>query len=291
MIKPVFLKTAFIFACFILASCSESNISSDVSGTVSEVAMTLNNTNNIVFQKFGSYCRADEKKAGPPYSQTLGLYEKIQVLNHLLDSIEQQPDVTDELLNYFVNRANEVNPYVKSHLYPDQLKRLSGGVMISSSTITCFQTAIRDKSQDKKTVTANFRAVIAGVFYVFENELLGSVSRSDFRFDTLAYFALFPAKVKSGKDLTGKLGLMALSTTDANDYFNRKIFAVFLCKLNETNSAPAGPLQPVQVSCKRGVGYFSTPFQADKKTPVTGVVRQESMCCNPYCYFAFSCNY
>ena len=48
MIKPVFLKTALIFACFILASCSESNISSDVSGTVSEVGMTLNNTNNIV---------------------------------------------------------------------------------------------------------------------------------------------------------------------------------------------------------------------------------------------------
>jgi len=81
------------------------------------------------------------------------------------------------------------------------------------------------------------------------NELLGSVSKNDFKFDTLAAKVVAPTSyVLSGDKYQANLFVAAFSTTQDP--------SIWLCDYDSVTKAPKGPIDSTSVKVSRGIGTY-----------------------------------
>lgn len=81
------------------------------------------------------------------------------------------------------------------------------------------------------------------------NELLGSVSKNDFKFDTLAAKVVAPTSyVLSGDKYSANLFVAAFSTTQDP--------SIWLCDYDSVTKQPKGPIDSTTVKVSRGIGTY-----------------------------------
>jgi hypothetical protein len=295
MKKQIFILFTTSISIISISCSGNKDVSAEASTTLDELVHTITNANSKDFRSWQRAVIIDQKKAGPLFEKTRAVHNQVQWLYHVLDSIDSVSPVSDELLQYFSNRANEINEKINSTMGADVMARHGNVLLISNTTIKNFQNSIKAKPEEKAKSTNAFRAILASAFQTYQAELRSSVGRSDFNIDTLSLAISLPNRIKRGEELKGKVSMMAWSTRVLY-YDNIPIYPdntpilwyrnVFLCELNSAKLEPKGALKPVQVAFRRGIGYFSLGAEYKNK-PIQGVVRQASEVFSPYWYFPF----
>jgi gliding motility-associated protein GldM len=98
------------------------------------------------------------------------------------------------------------------------------------------------------------------------NELLGSVSKNDFKFDTLAAKVVAPTSyVLSGETYTANLFVAAFSTTSNP--------VVWLCNYDSVTMKPVGPVDSTTVKVSRGMATYEVAANAIGLQQWSGLIR------------------
>jgi len=98
------------------------------------------------------------------------------------------------------------------------------------------------------------------------NELLGSVSKNDFKFDTLAAKVVAPTSyVLSGETYTANLFVAAFSTTSNP--------VVWLCDYDSVTMKPIGPVDSTTVKVARGMATYEVAASAIGLQQWSGLIR------------------
>lgn len=98
------------------------------------------------------------------------------------------------------------------------------------------------------------------------NELLGSVSKNDFKFDTLAAKVVAPTSyVLSGETYTANLFVAAFSTTSNP--------VVWLCDYDSVTMKPVGPVDSTTVKVARGMATYEVAASAIGLQQWSGLIR------------------
>ena len=98
------------------------------------------------------------------------------------------------------------------------------------------------------------------------NELLSSVSKNDFKFDTLAAKVVAPTSyVLSGDKYVANLFVAAFSTTQDP--------SIWLCDYDSVTKAPKGPIDSTTVKVSRGIGTYEVPASSVGLQTWSGLIR------------------
>jgi gliding motility-associated protein GldM len=98
------------------------------------------------------------------------------------------------------------------------------------------------------------------------NELLSSVSKNDFKFDTLAAKVVAPTSyVLSGDKYVANLFVAAFSTTQNPE--------IWLCDYDSITKQPKGPIDSTSVKVSRGIGTYEVPATAVGIQTWKGLIR------------------
>jgi gliding motility-associated protein GldM len=98
------------------------------------------------------------------------------------------------------------------------------------------------------------------------NELLGSVSKNDFKFDTLAAKVVAPTSyVLSGDKYVANLFVAAFSTTQNPE--------IWLCEYDSVTKQPKGPIDSTSVKVSRGIGTYEVPAGSVGLQTWSGLIR------------------
>lgn len=98
------------------------------------------------------------------------------------------------------------------------------------------------------------------------NELLSSVSKNDFKFDTLAAKVVAPTSyVLSGDKYVANLFVAAFSTTQNPE--------IWLCDYDSVTKQPKGPVDSTSVIVSRGIGTYEVPASAVGLQTWSGLIR------------------
>lgn len=98
------------------------------------------------------------------------------------------------------------------------------------------------------------------------NELLSSVSKNDFKFDTLAAKVVAPTSyVLSGDKYSANLFVAAFSTTQDPE--------IWLCDYDSVTKQPKGPIDSTTVKVSRGIGTYEVPASSVGLQTWKGLIR------------------
>lgn len=98
------------------------------------------------------------------------------------------------------------------------------------------------------------------------NELLSSVSKNDFKFDTLAAKVVAPTSyVLSGDKYVANLFVAAFSTTQNPE--------IWLCEYDSVTKQPKGPIDSTSVKVSRGIGTYEVPAGSVGLQTWSGLIR------------------
>lgn len=98
------------------------------------------------------------------------------------------------------------------------------------------------------------------------NELLSSVSKNDFKFDTLAAKVVAPTSyVLSGDKYVANLFVAAFSTTQNPE--------IWLCDYDSVTKQPKGPIDSTTVVVSRGIGTYEVPAASVGLQTWSGLIR------------------
>lgn len=98
------------------------------------------------------------------------------------------------------------------------------------------------------------------------NELLSSVSKNDFKFDTLAAKVVAPTSyVLSGDKYVANLFVAAFSTTQDP--------SIWLCEYDSVTKKPIGTVDSTSVKVSRGIGTYEVPASAVGLQTWSGLIR------------------
>jgi gliding motility-associated protein GldM len=157
-------------------------------------------------------------------------------------------------------KLNDHHKFLMAQLAPDQQKELE-------NNLKTLETKEQWNQSEEKTVSwewYNFyhmpvTAMLANLTRMqvdvknaegdVVNELLGSVSKNDFKFDTLAAKVVAPTSyVLSGDKYQANLFVAAFSTTQDP--------SVWLCDYDSVTKQPKGPIDSTTVKVSRGIGTY-----------------------------------
>lgn len=174
-------------------------------------------------------------------------------------------------------KLNEHHKFLMSQLAPDQQKELE-------NNLKTLETKEQWNQSEEKTVSwewYNFyhmpvTAMLANLTRMqvdvknaegdVVNELLGSVSKNDFKFDTLAAKVVAPTSyVLSGDKYVANLFVAAFSTTQDP--------SIWLCDYDSVTKQPKGPIDSTSVKVARGIGTYEVAANAVGLQTWKGLIR------------------
>jgi gliding motility-associated protein GldM len=201
--------------------------------------------------------------------------EQKKIGDTLSSRLIAKPDDYDTPTNYMIGedpanvtgkaaelkkKLNDHHKFLLAQLAPDQQKELE-------NNLKTLETKEQWNQSEEKTVSwewYNFyhmpiTAMLANLTRMqvdvknaegdVVNELLGSVSKNDFKFDTLAAKVVAPTSyVLSGDKYQANLFVAAFSTTQDP--------SIWLCDYDSVTKQPKGPIDSTTVKVSRGIGTY-----------------------------------